>query len=95
MTGARLVAQGIAKRFPGVVALDGVGLEVGVGEVVAVHVAQQHGIDFAQAAVFSATHGAAHVVQDTGAIGIFEHQRTIERAKLTTVAAQRGHFDIG
>ena len=36
MTGARLVAQGIAKRFPGVVALDGVGLEVGVGEVVAV-----------------------------------------------------------
>ena len=36
MTGARLVAQGIAKRFPGVVALDWVGLEVGVGEVVAV-----------------------------------------------------------
>jgi len=36
VTGARLVAQGIAKRFPGVVALDGVGLEVGVGEVVAV-----------------------------------------------------------
>ena len=36
MTGARLVAQGIAKRFPGVVALDGVGPEVGVGEVVTV-----------------------------------------------------------
>lgn len=36
MTGARLVARGIAKRFPGVVALDGVGLEVGAGEVVAV-----------------------------------------------------------
>ena len=36
MSGApRLAMRGIAKRFPGVVALDRVSLEVGPGEVVA------------------------------------------------------------
>ncbi len=35
MGGAFLELRGVTKCFPGVIALDGVSLEVGVGEVVA------------------------------------------------------------
>ena len=64
-----------------------------VAQVVTVHVAHQHHINFSQAGVFSTRHCAASVVQNPGAIRIFENHGAVKATKLALLATQRGHFD--
>jgi hypothetical protein len=67
---------------------------VGVADVVAVHVGDQHHVDLAQARVVGAGDGAARVVEHARAARVFEDQGAVERAELALLAAQRRDLDV-
>jgi HD superfamily phosphohydrolase YqeK len=61
---------------------------VRIAEVVAMHVADEHDVDLAQARIVGAGHGAARVVEHAGAVRIFEDQGPVLRAELAVDAAR-------
>ena len=76
----------------------GTGASIGLGldhvaEVVAVDVAEQHRVDVAEARIVRAAHRTPGIVEDARAVGVLEHQRAVEPAELTVVAAERGDLD--
>ncbi len=61
-------------------------LDVGLADVVVVHVADQDDVDPAQARIVAAGHGMARVVEDARPVRVLEDQRAILRAELAVDA---------
>src|SRR5205085_12284531 len=65
---------------------------VRVADMVAVHVAEEHGVDLAESWIIRAAHRAADVVEDARAVRVLEDERPIEGAELAVVRAHRCHL---
>ena len=64
-----------------------------VAEVIAVRVADQDGVDLAEARIIRAAHRASGVVQDARAVRILENHGAVQPTELAVVAAERRHLD--
>ena len=77
-------------RKPGAVAFAITGFgNMFVADVIAMHVANQHDIDLAQSWIIGTGDGATGIVEEAGAIRIFEHQGAVKLAELALLASQR------
>ena len=56
--------------------------------------ADQDGVDLAEARVGAPGHGAARIVEQPRAVGVFQDQRAVEAAELALVAAERRDLDL-
>ena len=65
-----------------------------VTDVVAVHVADQHCVDLAQARIVRSGYRATGVVKQAGAVRILEDQGAVELAKLAFLTAEWRDFYV-
>ena len=62
--------------------------------MIAVRVAQQHGVNVAEARIVATGDGMAGVVEDAHAGRILEDRRTVVRAQLAGMRADRSDLDV-
>ena len=67
---------------------------VQVADMVAVDMAEEHGVDLAQPRIAAAAHRASDVVKDPGAVRILENYRPVERTELAVMTAERRDFHV-
>ena len=66
-----------------------------VADMVAMQVANQDYVDLAEAWIIGARHRAPGVIEDAGAVWVFEHHRPVESAEFSVMAAERRDFHPG
>ena len=69
-------------------------LELLVANMIAMRVAQQHDVDVAEARIVATGDGMARVVEDAHARRILEDRRTVVRAQLAGMRADRSDLDV-
>ena len=70
-------------------------VEVAVADMVAMHVADQHGVDLTEARIVHPGDRAPGIVEDARAVRILEDHRPVEAAELALMAAQRRDLHRG
>ncbi len=68
--------------------------QVTVAYMVTVHVTHQDGVDIAEPWILRARHGAAGIIENPRAVGVFENHCTVEFTELAVVASQRSDFHV-
>ena len=66
-----------------------------VADVIAMHVADEDGVDLAEPRVVGSGDRAPGVIENSSAVRILKDHRPVELAELALLAAQRRHLDIG